>query len=133
MNCTIYIPTMTMVTKMGTAEFFLRQVISRFGIPRRATTDRNTQWKGDFQKGVYSLMSIRGIFTTSYHPQADGRTKVLNPSPGTSLHAYIGPCQDNWTSKLDGLTHDYRIFHGLSATQVFPNYQFSTAPLSQTD
>jgi hypothetical protein len=34
MNCTIYIPTMTTITKMGTAEFLFRQVISRFGIPR---------------------------------------------------------------------------------------------------
>ena len=44
---------------------------------------------------------------TSYHPQADRQTEILNQSLEISIRAYIGPDQDNWSEMLDSLSLSY--------------------------
>lgn len=50
---------------------------------------------------------MKRSLTTSYHPQADGQTEVMNQGLEISLRAYIGPNRDDWASKLDGLALAY--------------------------
>ena len=45
--------------------------------------------------------------TMACHPQVDGQTKVLNESLKISLHAYIRPSRNDWTSYLDALEPSY--------------------------
>ena len=103
----IIIPTTTNVNEVETAKLFFKHVISKFGIPRQIISDRDTRWRGDFWKEICRLMGMRRCLTTSYHPQADGQTEVLNQGLKISIHAYIGPDRDNWSEILDALTLSY--------------------------
>ena len=103
----IIIPTTTRVTEEETAKLFFKHVISKFGIPRQIISDRDTRWRGDFWKEICRLMGMRRSLTTSYHPQADGQTEILNQGLEISIRAYIGPDRDDWSNMLDALALSY--------------------------
>ena len=50
---------------------------------------------------------MRRSLTTSYHPQSDGQTEIMNQGLEISIHAYIGPDRDNWSDMLDALSLSY--------------------------
>lgn len=52
-------------------------------------------------------MGMRRSLTTSYHPQADGRTEILNQGLEISIRAYIGPDRNDWSRLLDALSLSY--------------------------
>ena len=103
----IIIPTTTKITEEETAKLFFKHVISKFGIPRQVISDRDTRWRGDFWKEICRLMGMRRSLTTSYHPQADGQTEILNQGLEISICAYIGPDRNNWSEMLDALALSY--------------------------
>lgn len=103
----IFIPTVTTLTETATAKLFFHHIIAQFGIPRQIISDRDTRWRGDFWKEVCRLMGMNRALTTSYHPQADGQTEVLNQTLEIQLRAYIGPSRDDWDEHLDALMLAY--------------------------
>ena len=52
-------------------------------------------------------MGMKRSLTTSYHPQADGQTEVMNQGLEISICAYISPERDNWSDLLDVLALSY--------------------------
>ena len=60
------------MTTRTIAETFLREYISRFGIPSQLTTDRGTQFESRMMEELNKLLGIQRIRTTAYHPQANG-------------------------------------------------------------
>jgi len=52
-------------------------------------------------------MGMKRSLTTSYHPQANGQTEVMNQSLEISLRAYIRPSRDDWVDYLYGLSLAY--------------------------
>ena len=103
----IFIPTTTRIGEVETAKLFFKHVIAKFGIPRQVISDRDTRWRGDFWKEVCRLMGMKRSLTTSYHPQADGQTEVMNQGLEISIRAYIGPERDDWSNLLDVLALSY--------------------------
>lgn len=103
----IFVPTTVTVNKEETAKLFFKHVISKFGIPRQVITDRDTRWRGEFWDAICKQMGMKRSLTTSYHPQTDGQTEVLNQGLEISLRAYIGPSRDDWASHLDTLALSY--------------------------
>ena len=103
----IFIPTTTRIGEIETARLFFKYVIAQFGIPRQIISDRDTRWRGDFWKEVCRLMGMKRSLTTSYHPQADGQTEVMNQALEISIRAYIGPERDDWSDLLDALALSY--------------------------
>ena len=103
----IFVPTNTRVTEEETARLFFKHVISKFRIPRQVISERDTRWRGDFWKEICRLMGMRRSLTTSYHPQADGQTEILNQGLEISISTYIGPDRDDWSKMLDALALSY--------------------------
>lgn len=103
----IFIPCTTSITEDKTAKLFFKHVIAHFGIPRQVITDRDTRWRNDFWKEICRLMGMKRALTTSFHPQADGQTEILNQSLEIALRAYIGPHRDDWIDHLNALSLSY--------------------------
>ena len=95
------------LTEVETARLFFKHVISKFGIPRQIISDRDTRWRGDFWKETCRLMGMKRSLTTSYHPQSDGQTEIMNQGLEISIRAYIGPERDDWSEMLDTLALSY--------------------------
>ena len=103
----IFIPTTVKINEIETAKLFFKHVITKFGIPRQIISDRDTRWRGDFWKEICRLMGMKRALTTSYHPQADGQTEVMNQGLEISIRAYIGPERNDWSDLLDVLALSY--------------------------
>ena len=104
---TIFIPTTVKINEIDLARLFFKHVITKFGIPRQIILDRDTRWRGDFWKEICRLMGMKRSLMTSYHPQADGQTEVMNQGLEISICAYIGPEHNDWSNFLDVLALSY--------------------------
>ena len=103
----IFIPCNTGITEKETAQLVFKHIICEYGIPRQIISDRDVRWRGDFWKETCRLLGTERALTTSYHPQADGQTEVLNQGLEIALRAYVGPTRDDWSGLLPALAFSY--------------------------
>ena len=117
----IFIPCHTTLTETDTAKLFFKHVICEYGIPRQIISDRDVRWRGEFWKETCRLLGTTRALTTSYHPQADGQTEVMNQGLEIALRAYVGPSRDDWAEFLPALSLAYNTTPH-SATGYAPGY-----------
>lgn len=58
--------------------FCLVQFFSRVGLPKEVLTDRGMNFTSQCLQQVYQLLGIKGLKTTSYHPETHGHMETLN-------------------------------------------------------
>jgi hypothetical protein len=103
----IFIATDMTITDLGTARLFFEFVLSRFGLPLQIICDRDKRWSQYFWKELCSIMGILRALTTSYHPQADGQTEVLNQTVETALRTYVNRRLNDWDKYLSSFALSY--------------------------
>ena len=62
------------ITSIDVAEALVT-IFSRVGIPKVIVSDRGTQFTSDLMGKVYELVSMKPVFTTPYHPMANGKVE----------------------------------------------------------
>src|SRR6201996_6517394 len=92
----IFIPTQTHLNEIETAQLVFNHIIIKYGIPKQIISDRDSRWSNSFWGELCKLMNIKRALTTSYHPQADGQTEVLNQTLEIALRCYVNPLRNNW-------------------------------------
>ena len=85
----------TGLTAEHTAQLFIDDVYSRFGLPDKIMTDRGTQFNSDFFKDLCHKLDIKPSMTTAFHPQANGGTERVNQEIQCYLSIF---CINNPTS-----------------------------------
>src|SRR6201991_4853818 len=103
----IFIPTKTTIDEKECANLIFENIFTQFGIPRQIITDRDSKWTGYFWEEVCRLFNIKRALTTSYHPQADGQTEIMNQILETALRIYSNPQRDNWKDNLQAFALAY--------------------------
>lgn len=116
----IFIPCSTNISEEETAALFFKYVVAHYGLPRQVITDRDSRWRNEFWGEICRLMGIKRALTTSYHPQADGQTEVLNQMLEIALRAYVDNSKD-WYVHVDGIMLAYNSTPH-SATTFAPAY-----------
>lgn len=86
----------------------LIQLFSRVGIPSEIITDQGTNFNSRFMKQVYSLLGIRPIRTTPYHPQTDGLVERFNQTLKAMLRKFVCDSGADWDQWLPYLLFAYR-------------------------
>lgn len=128
----IFIPTKKQVNEVETAQLFVDKVVAPYGVPRGVITDRDARWTGDFWKEVSAALSSKRHLTTSYHPQADGQTEILNQTLEVALRAYISSDRSNWSTLLPLFSLSYNTARhsatGFSPAYLLMGYQPNNAP-----
>lgn len=71
--------------------------ISRFGSPEIIITDRGTQFESALFTSFYTLLGIRRVRTTAYHPQSNGKIERFHRTLKTAITAHNKP---DWLSAL---------------------------------
>lgn len=60
------------------AKLLVEQVVARHGVPEQLLSDRGANFLSDLMQEVCSLLGIRKINTSEYHPQTDGLIEMFN-------------------------------------------------------
>jgi hypothetical protein len=128
----LFLPCHKTTSAAQTAEIFFRHVWPHFGLPRNIISDRDSHFLSTFWHTLWSLLGFQLKFSTTFHPQTDGQTEVVNR---TLVHALRSSFIKNkqWDVYLHILQHSYnRATHssmGFSPFEVCLGFQ----PLAPTE
>lgn len=78
------------------AELFLKEIVRLHGLPKSIIFDRGSKFVGYFWKTLWKKMGTGLKFSSTFHPQTDGQTEVVNRSLGNLLRYLVGDKPSNW-------------------------------------
>jgi len=84
-----FIPCHKVDDSSNIVRLFFTDVVKLHGIPRTIVSNRDTKFLSPFWKTLWSRLRTKLNFSTSYHPQTNGQTKVVNGSLSTMLRAIL--------------------------------------------
>jgi hypothetical protein len=99
---------------------FFQNVWVHFGLPKSIISDRDSRFVGSFWSSLWALMDTKLKKSTTFHPQTDGQTEVVNRTLVHLLHAYCSKHPKLWDAHLHYVQHAYnRAKNSLTQTSPF--------------
>ena len=121
------------ITAEATAKLFFERVWVHFGLPQTIISDRDSRFLSTFWSSLWSFMDTKLTKSTSFHPQTDGQTEVVNRMIVHILRMYNSKHPRTWDKSLPYIQHSYnRALHrsiGHNHFLVFLGFQ----PLAPID
>ncbi|MBW0557727.1 hypothetical protein O181_097442 [Austropuccinia psidii MF-1] len=96
----VLIPTMSSITSLDLADFFIKNIFSKHGLPSRIVCDRGSLFVSSFWTNLCQKLKISRDLSTAYHPQTDGHTEKVNQILEQYLQMYVSYHQDDWNTWL---------------------------------
>ena len=85
-----FIPMAHPYTAITVARIFMDNVFKLHGIPNNIVSDRDAVFTSKFWQEIFQLSGIKLMMSTSYHPQTDGQTEIMNKWLEGYLRCFIG-------------------------------------------
>ena len=89
------------------AHLFFIEIARLHGIPKSILSDRDGKFTGHFRHTLWKNMDMHLSFSSAYHPQTDGKTKVVNKSLGNLLRILISENSRMWDRVLSKAEFTY--------------------------
>jgi hypothetical protein len=95
------------ITVEATAKLFFERVWVHFGILQTIVSDRDSQFLSTFWSSLWSLLDTKLTKSTTFHPQTDGQTEVVNRMIVHILRMYSSNNPHTWDESLTYVQHSY--------------------------
>ena len=89
------------------ANLFFKEIVRLHGIPTSIVSDRDVRFMSYFWKTSCHKLNTKLKYSTAYHPQTDGQTKVVNRTIGNLLRCLIQDYQSSWDELLPIIEFSY--------------------------
>ncbi|GJV56719.1 putative nucleotidyltransferase, ribonuclease H [Tanacetum coccineum] len=128
-----FIPCKKTTDALNVAQLFFRDVYRLHGLPSFIVSDRDTRFLSHFWRSLWKMVNTQLNFSSAYHPQTDGQTKVINRFLGNLLRCLVGVHVKACDQKLcqDKFAHN----HAVNRSTGFSPFQvvYSAQPRSPLD
>ncbi|KAJ9547869.1 hypothetical protein OSB04_020412 [Centaurea solstitialis] len=82
------------------AEIYVKEVVSRHGVPVSIISDRDVRFASRFWERFHSELGTRLLFSTAYHPQTDGQSEHTIQTLEDMLRACVLDFGGSWDTYL---------------------------------
>ena len=106
-------------TATTVAKVFMDNIFKLYGFPLTIVSDRDPVFTSQFWKGLFRLSGTKLLLSSSYHPQMDGQTEVMNKSLEGYLRCFSGDRPRDWSKWLALAEYAYNTSEHTS-TKVSP-------------
>ena len=69
-------------------EVYIKEIVSKHGVPKKIVTDRGSVFTSAFWKQLHEALGSKLDFSTTYHPETGGQTERTNQI----LEDMLRPC-----------------------------------------
>jgi hypothetical protein len=87
-------------TTSTVAQIFMDQVFKLLGMPHSIVFYRDPTFTSNFWQELFKLQGTQLDLSTTYHPQTDGETEVVNKCLETYLRCFASKKQNQWAQWL---------------------------------
>ncbi|GJR93397.1 ty3-gypsy retrotransposon protein [Tanacetum coccineum] len=102
-----FVPLRHPYTAKTVAAAFLREVVRLHGIPESIVSDRDRVFLNHFWRELFKLQGTNLKRSSSYHPQTDGQSEVVNRSVETYLRCFASDAPKKWARWLSWAEYWY--------------------------
>nr|GFA70059.1 putative reverse transcriptase domain-containing protein [Tanacetum cinerariifolium] len=82
------------------ARIYLKEVVTRYGIPVSIISDRNPRFASNFWRSLQNALGTRLDMSTAYHPEIDGQSERTIQTLEDRLRAYAIDFGKGWVNHL---------------------------------
>ncbi|GJZ53419.1 transposon ty3-G gag-pol polyprotein [Tanacetum coccineum] len=102
-----FIPLKHPFTAVSVAKEFVLNVVKLHGIPATVVSDRDKVFISSFWQALFKLQGSHLCMSSSYHPQTDGQTEVINRIMEQYLRCFTGDQPKKWLDWLPWAEYSY--------------------------
>ncbi|MCH79797.1 Ty3/gypsy retrotransposon protein, partial [Trifolium medium] len=95
-----FVPQKTDYTSKSVAEAFMTNIAKLHGIPKSIVSDRDKVFTSGFWQHLFKLQGTTLAMSTSYHPQTDGQSEILNKCLEMYLRCFTFQQPKTWCKVL---------------------------------
>nr|GEU48200.1 putative reverse transcriptase domain-containing protein [Tanacetum cinerariifolium] len=116
-----FIPCKKTTDAVNVSRFFFRDVYHLHGLPSSIVFDRDTRFLSHFWRSLWKMVNTQLNFSSAYHPQTDGQTKVVNRSLDSLLRCLVGDNVKAYDQKL--CQAEFVHYHAVNRSTGFSPFQ----------
>jgi len=95
-----FIPLKVEYTSKVVVEAFINNIVKLYKVPLSIVSDRDRVFISSFGKHLFKAQGTTLAMSSSYHPQSNGQTKVLDKMLEMYLHYFVFDNPKGWYSML---------------------------------